>query len=103
MTVTLTVFPVTFRADVSRVDLAPMPQFSMSYCGQEGDHCKAERAGASGRVDLDALLGKELFCVKPGEEEGVTKEALLATPSLHSADRSDVAVSKKRDAELLRF
>lgn len=57
MTVTTDAVLLTFRADVSRVDLASVRQDCDNYCRWESGVSEADRKGANGVVDLDALLG----------------------------------------------
>lgn len=60
-TVTLEAVSATFRADVSRVNLASAWQNHDYYRRPEGGRREDKRAGASGDVDLNALFEKDLL------------------------------------------
>lgn len=65
-TVTLTVFPVTFRTGVLRVNFASTRQDCDAYRRQMGDQSEVERAGNSEGVDLDVLFENNLIiCCGP--------------------------------------
>lgn len=60
-TVTLETIPVTFFADVSRVDLAYIRQDCDDYRRQESDRGEAECAEASSGANLDAMFRKTCY------------------------------------------
>lgn len=55
-TVTLIAMPLTFRADVARVHWALFGEDDDHYRRRDSSRGKAERAGASGIVDLNVIL-----------------------------------------------
>lgn len=63
-TVTLMIVHVTFRASVSRVNLASFQQDYEAYRRQSEALSEAERAGTSGIFDLDACSEKDLVWAK---------------------------------------
>lgn len=91
--VTLEAVPVTFRADVVRVDLASVRQNYDAYCRLEGGRGEAERAGASSVVDIDDLFENDLFWTEAGDAKCLMEEALLATRSPVAAVGFKVPVS----------
>lgn len=98
----LVAVPVSFRIDVSRVNLASIRQNHNAYRRREGDRGEAERAMASGKVDPDALLENDFLWADTRGAEGVTEEVLLSMRSLVSAVCYEDPVSKKGYLKLLR-
>lgn len=75
MTVTPAAVSVAFRADVSHVDFASIKQVYDAHGQREGDGGEAELAGASERVDLDALVEKDVLWNEATDAKNDTEEA----------------------------
>lgn len=93
ITVTLDAVPVTFHANMLRVDLLWFGRITMNNDGRLVVRGEAELAGSSGGVDFDALLENNVLFAEAVDTLAIQKETLPAVISLVGAVRYEVRVS----------